>query len=192
MSMEDILRAARKANGEPIGKPSSPLSPYNPPPEQEDGNDKKNWYKKTWCIILFLIVFYPVGLILLWISPRKSFQLKGLVTVVIIFSVLHFDVGNSFVTRILYPPPVKTERTNEKVSSYQNSNSSNSYDIGYLRSGSTWLDGNGNSHYSSNSAKVEIWNRKIETGNGNLTQIFFLEGKNAGNWGYTKESSLSR
>lgn len=194
MSIEDVLRVAQKANGAPD---KSAKSKQNTPPpqscEQEDENDKKNWYKKIWYIIFFLIVFYPVGLILLWISPRRSFQLKGFVTAVIIFSVVHFDVGNSFVTRILYPPPIKTERTTEKVTSYQSNNLSNSYDIGYLRGGSTWLDGNGNSHYSSNSVKVEIWKQKIVTADGGkLTQIFFLEGKYGGNWGYTKESSLSR
>lgn len=197
MSLEDILRAARKANGEPIGKPASPPSSYNPPPEhdEQDENDKKNWYKKTWCIILFLVIFYPVGLILLWISPRGSFQLKGIVTASIIFSVVYFNVGNSFVIRILYPPPVETERServyrSEKV--YSTTEKVSTYDNGYLAGGSEWFDGSGNSHYNSKKVKVEITNNTIVTSSGTrLKQIYFLEGNYIGSWGYTRASYLS-
>ena len=190
MSLEDILRAARKANGEPIGKSVSP-PPYNPRLEQDeqDEHNKKNWYKKTWCIVLFLIVFYPIGLILLWISPRGSLQLKGIVTASIIFSVIYFNVGNSFVIRILYPPPVKVER-NERI--YRTTETVSSYDTGYLAGGSEWFDGNGNSHYNSRKVKIEITTNSIVTASGTkLWQIYFLEGNYIGSWGYTRASSFS-
>lgn len=158
-------------------------------PEQ----NKKNWYKNTWCVVLFLIIFYPVGLILLWLLPQRSAQLKGLVTIVVVCSAVYFNVGNSFLTRFLYPPPqsAKTVQTIE----YQSisTGQSDKYVTGYLKQGSAWKDKSGKAYYNTKRVKVEIWNRKIVMADGSkTTQIYFLEGEHAGEWGYAREEFLSR
>lgn len=174
--IEDILRAAQKANGmsDKSAKPQKNTSSYSLPVYGE-----MKWYEKKWAMALLMIFVCPLGLILLWSSERYSLKVKSVVTLAICCLVLvgHFDNYSTSKT--------STYKTTSTVTS-------SSYDIGYLRGGSTWLDGNGNSHHNSNSMKVEIWGRKVETGNGKLTQIFFLEGTWAGTWGYTEDSFLSR
>lgn len=38
------------------------------------------WYQKTWAIILFLIIFFPVGLFLMWKYSNWNKVVKGIVT----------------------------------------------------------------------------------------------------------------
>ena len=38
------------------------------------------WYQRTWAIILFLIIFFPVGLFLMWKYSNWSKIAKGVVT----------------------------------------------------------------------------------------------------------------
>lgn len=99
--------------------------------------------------------YQAIRLILLWISPRASNQLKGIVTILILYSVL-FDVGNSFVTRILYPPHVRVNQTTSSASSYQSSNQASSGDTGHLKKDAEWLEGNGDFHYHFRGGHCEI------------------------------------
>lgn len=63
-----------KTSGGKTSKPSVPDMPQNstssfePPQQNKDG---KKWYEKTGWIIFFLIVFFPVGLFLMWKSKWK-------------------------------------------------------------------------------------------------------------------------
>lgn len=66
-----------------------------------------------------------------------------------------------------------------------------SYVEGYLKKNSPWVDKLGIWRFSSENTRIEIWQQKIiMSGGGEMTQIFFLEGENAGFWGYTTEEFL--
>lgn len=59
------------------------------------------------------------------------------------------------------------------------------YVEGYLLENVYWADIMGNIHYNSQETRIEIWKSKIVTANGGeITQIYFLEGKYRGYWGY--------
>lgn len=51
----------------------------------------KKWYQKTWVIILFLIIFFPIGLVLTWLSKWNK-CVKMAVTALF---VLVFVIGSS-------------------------------------------------------------------------------------------------
>jgi hypothetical protein len=51
-----------------------------------DNNEK--WYQETWAIILFLLIFWPVGLYLMWRHARWSKTAKVVVTIILVFCVL--------------------------------------------------------------------------------------------------------
>ena len=125
------------------------------------------WYEKNWLIWFLLIFLCPVGLIWLWKFARYNVKVKWGVTVVFVLLML---IGYS-----------------------SDSAQSNTYEIGYLKRGSTWLDEYKKWNYNPNTVQIEIWNRHIVTSDGEtLTQIYFLEGNCKYSWGYTRESSLSR
>ena len=125
------------------------------------------WYEKNWLIWFLLIFLCPVGLIWLWKFARYSVRVKWGITVVFVLLML---IGYS-----------------------SDSVQSNTYEIGYLKRGSTWLDEYRKWNYSPNTIQIEIWNRHIVTSDGEtLIQIFFLEGDCKGSWGYTRENFLSR
>lgn len=72
----------------PVGAPEQPGA-YDqqaavPPYGQQPAAPKTPWYGKTWVIVLFLIFFWPVGLIFMWMKtcPWKKVA-KIIVTVVI-------------------------------------------------------------------------------------------------------------
>ena len=46
------------------------------------------WYQKTWAIILFLIIFFPIGLFLMWKYSNWSKSVKGIITGFFILAVL--------------------------------------------------------------------------------------------------------
>lgn len=46
-------------------------------------SSKKKWYQKTWVIVLMLIIFFPVGLFLLWKYTNLKKPLKILITALI-------------------------------------------------------------------------------------------------------------
>lgn len=58
----------------------------------EDPNTKK-WYKQTFWIVFFLLVFWPVGVVLCWRSDWHI-AVKIIATVLIAF-VVYFAVGAS-------------------------------------------------------------------------------------------------
>ena len=67
------------------------------------------------------------------------------------------------------------------------------YVEGYLKAGAVWRDLFGNLYKNSYTTKVEIWTQRIVVADGGeLIQIYFLEGKYIGFWGYTTENFLSR
>lgn len=75
----------------------------------------------------------------------------------------------------------------------ENKNCKSLYSEGYLKSGASWSDKSGKSHYNSDFVKVEIWKQQIVMSDGSkMTQIYFLEGNYAGVWGYTREKFLSK
>lgn len=172
MSVEDILPAARKANGEIIDKRSAPPALKSPSPKYDA---PQKWYEKKWGVGLLLITCFPLGVILLWQNPRYSNQMKGSITAGIICLILFYYYST-------YEPPTRRQEPYYT----QSSSYSSSYDVGYLRKGSMWIDENGNSHYTSKDVKVEIWrdNQIVTADGGKLTQIYFLEGYWAGSWGY--------
>ncbi len=55
--------------------------------------DSKRWYQKSWAIILFLIIFFPVGLYLMWRYADWSKLTKIIITAILAF-LLIFS-GNS-------------------------------------------------------------------------------------------------
>lgn len=172
---EDILRAAKRANGENFDKPRN--YPPAPPPQYEAPT---KWHEKNWGVALALIICFPIGAILLWKNPRYSNTAKGGITVGIIFLFLFYRYST-------YEPPPPSEYRYE--SNYIESN----YDTSYLLGGTTWIDDSGKSHINSNRVKVEVTSNTVVMANGNRrVQIYFLEGSNAGSWGYVNSSSLSK
>ena len=166
---EDILRAARKANGELADSVARSTIP-------ERGSTSISWYKKDWFIWLLLIFFTPIGLIWMWLFAKYDNKAKCIFTVIF---VAFLTIGHFY-------------GSNDRIPSSKPATSS-SYDVGYLRSGSSWVDGDGRTHYSSKKAEVEIWDRQVIMSNGErLTQIYFLSGEYTGEWGYVCSSSLSR
>ena len=186
---EDILRAAQKANGETLGEPPKPK--YEPPKPKYDEPTK--WYEKKWGVALALIICFPIGAILLWQNPRYSNQIKGGVTAGIIFLFLFYRFSFNEPSP---SPDYRHESAYTQSNGYDDSQFTTyqgSYgDVGYLKQDVQWLDGNGDFHHNSRKVKVEIGKQKIEALDGKLTQIYFLEGKNAGMWGYVSEYSLER
>jgi hypothetical protein len=45
----------------------------------------KKWYQKTWIVILFLFLFFPLGLFLMWKYTKWSKKVKWVLTVIFIF-----------------------------------------------------------------------------------------------------------
>ncbi|MFS0559601.1 hypothetical protein AB1K91_02570 [Terribacillus sp. 179-K 1B1 HS] len=45
---------------------------------------KEPLYKRTWFIILWLVLFFPVGLVILWVSKKWSTVTRSVITIVII------------------------------------------------------------------------------------------------------------
>ena len=188
-TIEEILRAARKANGETFGAPPKPISP---PPKPIKYDEPKKWHEKKWGVALALIVCFPIGLILLWQNPRYTNGIKGVITVAILFLILNnplaADKPVSHDTKSVYTQNNRYNNAGNQLMSYQGSNG----DTGYLRQDAEWLDGNGDFHYNSKKVKVEIGKQKVVASDGRLTQIYFLEGKYCGVWGYTSEYNISR
>ena len=193
MSIEDIFRAAQKAHSTPDKSPMSnnseqwkddyymSLAETEPPvfsssntsPEEQD---KSKWYEKTWLIAIMILLVFPVGLILLWSVGRYSKNVKVTVTVLVAFLIFLGQIGDNSADKPLH-------------GTYQ----SGSYDEGYLKSGASWKDINGKSHYNSKKIKVEIWKQRIVVADGGeIIQIYFLEGENAGVWGYVSRDALSK
>lgn len=148
-------------------------STLSSPQEQDD----PKWYEKTWLIAILILFVFPVGLIWLWSVGRYSRNVKVAVTVIVAFLVFIGQTG---------------ENSYNKSSVY-NKTSTQSNSVGYLRQGATWEDDSGKSHMNSNRVKVEVTGNTIVMSDGSKrVQIYFLEGRNAGSWGYVNSSSLSR
>ena len=86
------------------------------PPSQQ----KNKWYQKTSAIILLLIVFFPVGLFLMWKHSNWSKVVKIIITVIIIilalFSLLgedKTDSNNDTTTSTSASATIATEQTTE-------------------------------------------------------------------------------
>jgi hypothetical protein len=50
---------------------------FNPPPNWPQ---TQPWYRRTVSIVLFLIFFFPVGLVLLWLRPDWSVRRRAMIT----------------------------------------------------------------------------------------------------------------
>jgi hypothetical protein len=53
------------------------------------------WYRRTGFVVLLLVVFFPVGLVLLWQRPDWSVRRRGIVTAVVAVVALIFAVGTT-------------------------------------------------------------------------------------------------
>ena len=183
---EDILRAAKKANGENFDKPLS--YPMIKTPQYDA---PKKWYEKKWGVGLMLIICFPLGAILLWQNPRYSNTAKGSITAAILFLILYIPLSSdkpvSHNTKSTYTHSAAYDDIDKRFLSYQGSSGCS----GYLRKGVQWLDKNGDFYYISEAVMVEIGKQKVTASDGRLTQFYFLEGSNAGSWGYVRESSIS-
>lgn len=173
---EELLKAARRANGEE----KEPSRKYEPPPKTPKYDAPQKWYEKKWGVGLMLIICFPLGAILLWQNPRYSNGVKGLITAAFIFSFMFYQYGT-------YEPPPTTYK-------YESAYTEISYDdVSYLSSGASWMDERGLVHKNASGVKVEVTgNEIVAASGGKMIQIYFLEGQNAGSWGYVRESALSR
>ena len=78
------------------------------------------WHRRTVTIVLFLIFFFPVGLILLWQRPDWSVRRRGLVTAVIGVIVLFAAISPSkppATTTVLTPTAIGATTTPSQASS---------------------------------------------------------------------------
>lgn len=141
----------------------------------------ERWYEKHWGIWLLLIICFPLGIILLCSSRKYSSGSK--IGIALAMVCVIFFVHNSYRS----PEKPSSSRQNAGYTTQ-----SNSYDVGYLKQGAEWTDGD-TVYKNKKRVQVEIWDRKIVMADGSrLRQIFFREGSHAGKWGYTQDSSLSR
>ena len=173
---EELLKAARRANGEELETPRKKI----PPPPSPRCNAPQKWYEKKWGVGLMLIICFPIGAIMLWQNPRYSNGTKGGITASLIFLFLFYQYST------YEPPPPSTYK-------YESAYTERSYEVSYLPSGATWMDDSERVRKNSSRVKVEVTGNKIVSASGGkLIQIYFLEGQNAGSWGYVRESALKR
>ena len=145
----------------------------------------ERWYEKHWGIWLLLILCFPLGIILLCSSRKYSSGSKIGIALAMVCLILyaHDTIHDSLQTD-------KKPSTQRQASSY--TTQSNSYDVGYLKQGAEWTDGNV-VYKNKKRVQIEIWDKTIVMADGSrLTQFYFLEGSHAGEWGYTMSSSFSR
>lgn len=57
-------------------------------PQNNDDNDKEKWYHRTWFIILMLIIFFPVGLYLMWKKSNWPIVPKAIVSAFFAFFIV--------------------------------------------------------------------------------------------------------
>lgn len=178
-SIEELYREQKeKAQSKPLKKSDKGVvyEKISPP---------ERWYEKHWGIWLLLILCFPLGVILLCSSRKYSSGSK-------------IGIVLAMMCLILYAPAAFHDSHEDKKTSTRRqetnySESSSSYDIGYLNSGAKWVDNSGVAHRNSKRTKVEIWKQQIVTADGGrATQIYFLEGEYSGSFGFTSGSSLSR
>lgn len=63
------------------------------------------FYQKTWFVVLTLIIFYPVGLILLWLSPEFKRKTKTYITLFfIIILAIGFSINTTSENDTANPP----------------------------------------------------------------------------------------
>lgn len=60
--------------------------------ENERTSRPSKWYRQGWGIILFLILFFPIGLYLMWRYSGWSLKVKGIVTgIFLLFMIIGFN-----------------------------------------------------------------------------------------------------
>ena len=187
MSMEDILRAARKANGEQISPKPHETPAKSSPPKYDM---PKKWYEKHWLIWFLLIFLYPVGLMMLWAFSRYTKKVKTGITIATLALFLVGYGGDDFQRKSSLQSGSSYDERDQRTLTYL-TYQGGSGSSGYLRKGVKWLDKNGEFHYITETVMVEIGKEKIVASNGRLTQIYFIAGENAGQWGYVSEKSIS-
>jgi hypothetical protein len=67
------------------------------------------WYRRTVTIVLSLILFFPVGLVLLWMRPDWPVRRRGVITAVVAALVIIIGATNS-------PPPSTTTQLSPTTS----------------------------------------------------------------------------
>lgn len=83
--------------------------------------------------------------------------------------------------------------TQNIATSGRDSYSSTNFEYGYLDAGAIWQDSDDTVHTVYNKTKVEVWQREIISSKGQkLIQIYILEGRYAGYWGYTNKFFITK
>ena len=72
---------------------------------------KQKWYQKSWATILFLILFFPAGLFLMWKYTNWSHKVKWIITGIFAFLIIiNGATGGSSQNQTSTPePPTATE-----------------------------------------------------------------------------------
>lgn len=75
------------------------------------------WYQKTWAIILFLIIFFPVGLFLMWRYSSWNKTVKGVVTgffvLIVISNIVNGGNNKTETNSIVKNSQVQEEKTKD-------------------------------------------------------------------------------
>lgn len=74
----------------------------------------KKLYQKTWFIILLLVVFWPVGLFLMWKYTNWNKLVKIIITVICVFALISYGIGGSEKETDLQESEGATEVVNEQ------------------------------------------------------------------------------
>ena len=178
--------AQQSLYGQPEAQPEAQQAPYgqaqpmygaasqgmSPQPE------KQPWYGKTWVIVLFLLLFWPVGIVLMWLKSCKwakgakigvTVALAVLLIGSITFSVMAFNQ----VMNAVQNTPARSSSVSTASSASKSSSSSSTSSKSSSASGSTKSGGS-----SGNSA---ITTECIDSsGNPSLYAISQLDGKALG------------
>lgn len=164
--------AASQANA--AGTPTTPTPGYTPPGTVPPAATEP-WYGKTWVIILFLIFFWPVGLILMWMKTCK--WEKAVKVVVTVLFAVYVAASIFFVTSMMSSLTnlAATSATQSAVTSTQpstnsgsssdnkdsgSSSNSGSSNSGSSNSGNSGSSGSGSSGSSSSSSAINYSNTR--------------------------------
>src|SRR6266498_5235064 len=82
--------------------------------------NKKKWYKKTWGVILLLVIFYPAGLFFMWKNTKWKPKIKwGITAFYALFFLFQYAVVRSASN---YKAPAQQETVKEVSNTAQPTN----------------------------------------------------------------------
>lgn len=84
-------------------------------------NFKKQWYKKSWFIILSLILIYPLGLALMWGLKKWKFWVRVVITsICLILFISHFSTNNT--PKVVYKTNPQDEKLKDEIKEMKSKN----------------------------------------------------------------------